>query len=57
MSRDIYLLETKFQVALRTATKLQPLVARHRKAKRGGLKSATVNHVVYSLATKLQATS
>ncbi|WP_159443311.1 hypothetical protein [Pilibacter termitis] len=35
MSHAIYLLETKFQVALRTATKLLPLVARQRKATRG----------------------
>ncbi|WP_268802124.1 hypothetical protein [Pilibacter termitis] len=32
VSHSIYLLETKFQVLLRTATKFQPLVARHRKA-------------------------
>ncbi|WP_159443304.1 hypothetical protein [Pilibacter termitis] len=32
MSHDIYLLETKFQVALRTATQTLPLAARQRKA-------------------------
>ncbi|WP_159443170.1 hypothetical protein [Pilibacter termitis] len=37
---------------LRTATKLLPLVARHIKAKRGVLKSATVNHVVHLLEKK-----
>ncbi|WP_268802125.1 hypothetical protein [Pilibacter termitis] len=31
-SRAVYLLETKFQAALRTATRLQPLAARQRKA-------------------------
>ncbi|WP_159443200.1 hypothetical protein [Pilibacter termitis] len=41
MSHAIYLLETKFQVALRTATQLLPLVARQRKAKRGVLKFPT----------------
>ncbi|WP_159443229.1 hypothetical protein [Pilibacter termitis] len=34
---------------LRTATKLLPLVARHRKAKRGVLKSVAVNRAVYLL--------
>ncbi|WP_159443302.1 hypothetical protein [Pilibacter termitis] len=34
---------------LRTASQLLPLTARPRKAKRGVLKSATVNTVVYSL--------
>ncbi|WP_159443165.1 hypothetical protein [Pilibacter termitis] len=33
VSHSIYLLETKFPVLLRTATKLLPLVARHRKAR------------------------
>ncbi|WP_159443226.1 hypothetical protein [Pilibacter termitis] len=51
MSHSIYLLETKFPVLLRTATTLLPLVARHRKAKRGVLKSATANHVVHLLET------
>ncbi|WP_268802128.1 hypothetical protein [Pilibacter termitis] len=37
-SRAVYLLETKFQAALRTAARLQPLTARHRKA-RGALRS------------------
>ncbi|WP_268802114.1 hypothetical protein [Pilibacter termitis] len=34
---------------LRTATKFQPLVARHRKAERSNLKSATANHAIYLL--------
>ncbi|SJZ81451.1 hypothetical protein SAMN02745116_01508, partial [Pilibacter termitis] len=34
VSHAIYLLETKFQVALRTTTQLLPLVARQRKAER-----------------------
>ncbi|SJZ36465.1 hypothetical protein SAMN02745116_00036 [Pilibacter termitis] len=51
MSHAIYLLEAKLQVALRTATQLLPLVARHRKAKRGVLKFATVSRVVYLIAT------
>ncbi|WP_159443199.1 hypothetical protein [Pilibacter termitis] len=36
-------------MALRTATKVQPLVARHRKAKKCVLKSVAVSHVVYLL--------
>ncbi|WP_144399542.1 hypothetical protein [Pilibacter termitis] len=51
MRHAIYLPEAELQVALRTATKPLPLGARHRKAKRGGLKFATVNHVVYLLET------
>ncbi|WP_144399607.1 hypothetical protein [Pilibacter termitis] len=39
---------------LRTVAKLQPLVARHRKAMRGGLKFATVSHSIYLLETKFQ---
>ncbi|WP_159443266.1 hypothetical protein [Pilibacter termitis] len=31
MSHSIYLLETQFQVALRTVAKLQPLLARQKK--------------------------
>ncbi|WP_159443222.1 hypothetical protein [Pilibacter termitis] len=34
MSHSIYLLETQFQVALRTVAKLQPLIARQRKKSR-----------------------
>ncbi|SJZ92567.1 hypothetical protein SAMN02745116_01863 [Pilibacter termitis] len=53
MSYAIYLPEAELQVALRTATKLLPLVARQRKAKRGVMKSATVSDVVYLLATQV----
>ncbi|WP_234984680.1 hypothetical protein [Pilibacter termitis] len=49
-------LKRQFQVALRTATRLQHFVARQRKAERGVLKSATANHVVYLFATKLRTT-
>ncbi|WP_144399540.1 hypothetical protein [Pilibacter termitis] len=49
MSHSIYLLETQFPVLLRTATKHQPLVARHRKAERGVLKSVVVSRAVYLL--------
>ncbi|WP_078807988.1 hypothetical protein [Pilibacter termitis] len=55
MSLAIYLLETKFQVALRTATKLLPLVARHRKAEKCGLRSVVVSHIVYLLETKVSS--
>ncbi|WP_159443299.1 hypothetical protein [Pilibacter termitis] len=51
MSLAIYLTEARLQVALRTATKLLPLGTRQRKAKRGGLKSATANTVVHLLET------
>ncbi|WP_159443316.1 hypothetical protein [Pilibacter termitis] len=33
MSRAVHILETKFRAALRTATRLLPLVARQRKAR------------------------
>ncbi|SJZ73162.1 hypothetical protein SAMN02745116_01290 [Pilibacter termitis] len=56
VSHSIYLLETQFPVLLRTVAKLQPLIARQRKAKRGVLKSAAANHVVYLLETKFRAT-
>ncbi|WP_159443310.1 hypothetical protein [Pilibacter termitis] len=49
MSRAVYLLETKFLAALRTDTRLLHFGTRQRKAKRGGLESATANHVVYLL--------
>ncbi|SKA04298.1 hypothetical protein SAMN02745116_02229 [Pilibacter termitis] len=51
MSHAIYLPEAQLQVALRTATKLLPLVARQRKAEWGDLKSATANTVVHLLET------
>ncbi|WP_268802098.1 hypothetical protein [Pilibacter termitis] len=35
VSHSIYLLETQFPVLLRTVARLQPLVARQRKATRG----------------------
>ncbi|WP_144399579.1 hypothetical protein [Pilibacter termitis] len=53
VSRAVYLLETKFQAALRTSTRLQPFAARHRKAERGVLKFATVSRVVYLIATSV----
>ncbi|SJZ62169.1 hypothetical protein SAMN02745116_00945, partial [Pilibacter termitis] len=54
MSLAIYLPEAELQVALRTATRLQHFVARHRKAKWGGLKFATVSHAIHLLETKFQ---
>ncbi|SJZ99223.1 hypothetical protein SAMN02745116_02071 [Pilibacter termitis] len=51
MSLAIYLPEAELQVALRTANKLLPLVARHRKAKKCGLRSVVVSHTVHLLAT------
>ncbi|WP_268802109.1 hypothetical protein [Pilibacter termitis] len=35
VSHVVHSLETKFQATLRTATRLQHFVARHRKAERG----------------------
>ncbi|WP_078808190.1 hypothetical protein [Pilibacter termitis] len=49
VSRVVYLLETKFRATQRTVARLQPLVARQRKAKRGVKELATANHVVYLL--------
>ncbi|SJZ92512.1 hypothetical protein SAMN02745116_01859 [Pilibacter termitis] len=49
MSLAIYSPEAELQVALRTATKLLPLRARQRKAKRGVLKSVAVSRAVHSL--------
>ncbi|WP_159443341.1 hypothetical protein [Pilibacter termitis] len=51
MSHSIYLLETQFPVLLRTVARLQPLVARQRKAERGVQEFATANHVVYIIET------
>ncbi|SJZ92495.1 hypothetical protein SAMN02745116_01858 [Pilibacter termitis] len=55
MSYAIYLPEAKLQVALRTATKLLPLVARQRKAKWGGLKLVAVSHSIYLLETSVSS--
>ncbi|WP_144399570.1 hypothetical protein [Pilibacter termitis] len=44
-------MKRKFQAVLRTATKLQPLTARQRKAKRGVQVFATVSHSIYLLET------
>ncbi|WP_144399568.1 hypothetical protein [Pilibacter termitis] len=55
MRHSIHLLETQFPVLLRTANKLLPLVARHRKAKRGDLKSVVVSRAVYLLETQVSS--
>ncbi|WP_078808046.1 hypothetical protein [Pilibacter termitis] len=52
MSHSIYLLETKFPVLLRTATKILPLGARQRKATRGVQELVVVSHSIYLLETK-----
>ncbi|WP_159443174.1 hypothetical protein [Pilibacter termitis] len=41
----------KFRATQRTATRLQPLIARQRKAERRVLKSVVVSFVVYLLET------
>ncbi|WP_078808110.1 hypothetical protein [Pilibacter termitis] len=55
VSRAVHLLETKFRAALRIATRLQPHVARQRKAKWGVLKSVAVSRAVHLLETKFRA--
>ncbi|SJZ55935.1 hypothetical protein SAMN02745116_00725 [Pilibacter termitis] len=56
MRHDIYLPEAKLQVALRTATKLLPLAARNRKAKKCVLKSVAASHGIYLPEAELQVT-
>ncbi|SJZ53301.1 hypothetical protein SAMN02745116_00657 [Pilibacter termitis] len=53
MSNGIYLPEAELQVVLRTATKLLPHVARHRKAEKCVLRSVVVSHVVYLIETQV----
>ncbi|WP_159443312.1 hypothetical protein [Pilibacter termitis] len=47
----VYLLETKFRATQRTVARLQPLVARQRKAKRGVKEFVAVSHSIYLLET------
>ncbi|WP_144399516.1 hypothetical protein [Pilibacter termitis] len=55
MNHAIYSPEAQLQVALRTATKLLPLVAGSRKAEKCGLKSVAVSRAVHLLETKFRA--